>query len=149
MPPFIRRWKGWDWFTPAPVRHLPFEEREKYLRKARELARQSWEVKWRPGCQLAIYFLVLNCVLSSFVGALSPQHPLWSFWGGLVTAIVVAISLYALWHERRLYRQALRQVLFEASVCPCYCFDCGYYLEGFEGRECPVCGVVVRKAVEG
>ncbi len=42
------------------------------------------------------------------------------------------------WYRHR-FREALRQLLLEAGIRPGICFECGYYLEGFEGNECPAC----------
>jgi hypothetical protein len=55
---------------------------------------------------------------------------------------VVCIGTSLIWQRRR-FREALRQELLAAGICPAFCFECGYNLEGYEGKACPVCDAVL------
>ena len=136
MPPFFRsdRLWGWDWTTPKELRHLPWQLRDRLVAEARAAADRHpvYTRVYRGACLLfvALFFLP---VVYPLIPALSP------FLGTYLWLVVLAAFLGAHILKQSLFRRLLRQKLTEAGHRPRYCFECGYYLEGFEGNECPGC----------
>ena len=135
MPPFLRRrvFRGWDWFTPRAIQHLPWRDQHR-------LNREAWEVVRRhPRYRLMARSLpVLGSLAMGLAGlTILLKWPfviyplcLLSFLAQQVTGII--------WQRRR-FREALRQRLLDAGIRPAFCFECGYNVEGYEGNECPAC----------
>lgn len=135
MPPYLRRrlFRGWDWFTPRTLRHLPWRERER-------LEREAWKsVERHPRFWLMGKFLpLLNGFLMCFSALIlflkiSPiLYPI------QILFYLVLSAIRLVW-QRRQFRKALQQQLFVEAIRPSLCFECGYDLEGYEGSACPAC----------
>jgi hypothetical protein len=135
MPPYPRRrlFRGWDWFTPGEIQHLPWRERER-------LTQEAWQIVERPPrYRLMVRVLPL---LRSFVLCFAVLAHFLKWSGFIYSALILAClleSVIGLVWQRRHFRSALRETLLESGVRPCNCFECGYDLEGYEGNDCPAC----------
>ena len=135
MPPYLRRrlFRGWDWFTPREIQHLPWRERE-------HLTQEAWKaVRRHPRYWLMVRFLPLLCSLAMCLAALASilkLSPLISL--AIVLAFLPQSVTEFVWKRRR-FREALSLLLLDADVRPHSCFECGYELEGYEGKDCPAC----------
>ena len=135
MPSYLRRrlFRGWDWFTPRALQHLPWHEQER-------LSREAWEVVPRhPRYWLVGRLLPFLVCLALGVAALGPLLGMSPLMGLLIDLLVpIAIVTMLVWQRRR-FREALWEKLLDAGIRAGSCFECGYDLEGYEGKECPVC----------
>jgi hypothetical protein len=135
MPPYLRRrlFRGWDWFTPRAIRHLPWREQER-------LSQEAWEaVRRHPHCWLIGRLLPLLVSLAMGFAALSLLLGMSSLIFPLIDLLfLISIVTMLVWLRRR-FREALRKKLFDTGIRPGFCFECGYELEGYEGKECPAC----------
>ncbi len=142
MPQYLRRnlFRGWDWFTPREIQHLPWRERERLIRGA-------WETLSRlPGYRFVSRWIPIIITLPVQIMVFTRFFLSIRFDFLLVIIIYLAWILLTIlgfvssvvWYRHR-FRKALRQLLLEAGIRPGICFECGYYLEGFEGNECPAC----------
>jgi hypothetical protein len=140
MSQYIRQRRPWAWLTTREVEHLPFFERE----RLRELARQEVYNDWLCRCIRVLTGLAGLATLGILIcgpKVVWPADPV-----GLPSPLVCSMfSLLALgWlRERNVFRRAMRAQLLAQGVCPAYCFECGYFTEGFQGSECPSCGAAL------
>lgn len=139
MPPFIRNRRGWDWFSPREIRHLPCEQRTQLVRDAMAAAQRHWTFRAIPVCGLMVGITSM-CTLN-LRHFLHPTFLLATQLLGFITFLSLGIG--TLWHQRRIYRRSLREAVESQGIAPAACFDCGYDVEGFTGAECPVCGTVL------
>jgi len=159
MPPYIRRRRSWDWFTPADLTHLPVSVRKRLDETARRNV-EGDRSDQRAGCLFAACIMVvlfLICAggttaeyLRETIDYSSPSAPL-EYEAYLVskdlfmlgaygfTVVLVCLPLYEMIKSRQLYRRYLRELMLAEGIRPRLCFECRYYVEGFEGSECPNC----------
>jgi hypothetical protein len=136
MPPFVRRRRGWDWFTPAEIKHLPATERQSIVAAAWKAVRtDTW-----PQRMVLIVLPVVGClvVLAEVLMSQVPAHIAFLGW-----VIPISVLSVVFWRQRTVFRRTIRQQLWDAGIRPCFCFECGYYVEGFEGLDCPNCGTAL------
>jgi hypothetical protein len=81
-------------------------------------------------------FLVCLAMGFAALGPLLGMSPLIRLLIGLL--FLIAIVAMLVWQRSR-FREALREKLLDAGIRAKFCFECGYDLEGYEGKECPVC----------
>jgi predicted Zn-ribbon and HTH transcriptional regulator len=135
MPPYLRQrlFRGWDWFTPREIQHLPWREQERLMKRA-------WEdIRLHPRYRLVSVWLPFVGASVALLSVINMFLKIRSYVNIILMSISIIQSIITLVWQRQRFRQALRQKLLEAHVRPCKCFECGYYLEGFEGNECPSC----------
>jgi hypothetical protein len=136
MPPYLRKFRGWDWFTPAEVRHLPVSEQQRLIKPAHRAAIKDKYL-------LGLILLVLGGLFAA--GWLrdpdlsDSSHQLSLALSGLAVLVGVLIPF----RYRAVLRRALRTQMLAEGIRPAVCFQCRYFTEGFEGAECPVCGAVL------
>ncbi len=138
MPPYIRRFRGWDWVTPRTIQHLPWREQDRFTQEAWVAVRRHRRyrvVRWLPA---SLSVLAGGLVV---LGLLLKPTMLICLLIMLALLLVYGIAWGVLVWRSRLFREALRQKLFDAGIRPGICFECGYDLEGYEGKECPACDV--------
>jgi len=150
MPQYLRRrFRGWDWFTPRAIRHLPWREQERLIHEAAEIVRRHpryWLMR-RLLPFLAALAMVAAAVVQLF------KMPLFRFLLlELIFLICISIFLVSIvtgfvWHRGR-FQAALRQTLLDAGIRPTFCFECGYNLEGYEGNECPACDALLLRQAD-
>lgn len=144
MPPYLRRriFRGWDWFTPREIQHLPWQEQERLVRAAREIVRRHRRkrlvMRLAPLLNLLLAILVMIGLLShiSFFFIL------------LIFSVQIAVSIGSMIWQRKFFREALQQMLLDAGLRPHFCFDCGYRLDGYEGTECPACDALLLRPAD-
>jgi hypothetical protein len=138
MPPYIRRFRGWDWFTPRAIQHLPWQEQERLTQEAWEAVHRHprYQLVTRPLPWLNIFLMGLMALDQLLLKTSSLIYLLI-----VLTLLAQSVGL-GIW-RRRLFRKALRQKLLDAGICPRICFGCGYNLEGYEGKACPACDVLL------
>ncbi|MGH7171333.1 MAG: hypothetical protein ACRELF_12750 [Gemmataceae bacterium] len=135
MPPYLRRrlYRGWDWFSPRALRHLPWREQER-------LSQEAWEaVRRHPRFWLIgrlLHLLALLAAVLTGLGLVLGMFPQIYLLFDLTFPVLIVTEF--VWQRRR-FREALRQKLLDASIRPAFCFECGYDIEGYEGNECPAC----------
>lgn len=140
MPPYIRRFRGWDWFTPRAIQHLPWREQERLTQAAWGVVRRDHRHRLVTWLRASMTFLVMGLV---GLGQLLKLSLLISL---LILLALLVHSMAGVW-RRRLFREALRQKLLDAALRPRICFECGYDLEGYQGKECPACDApLIRQA---
>lgn len=148
MPHFIRKRRGWDFFTPAEIKHLPIEEQKRVLEAVGEAMRCDGrlfrQAVWSLSIFAAIYPLLYVAELVALAQAASPEWELFSA-GGIFLLLACPAIPIAAYAVRRHYflRATLRRYLWDAVIRPAVCFECRYYVEGFEGDECPNCGAAL------
>jgi len=135
--PFIKPARGLDWFTPAELKHLPWEVRNRIQTQAREAVYRNRPYRWIFGMAV---FLYLVHTVGQFFGLDRLFHHFMFNLDSAINFVACAVILGWLVLERRLMRRERRRLLLEAGLRPGRCFDCGYYLEGYDGDECYVCG---------
>ncbi len=136
MPPFIRRRSaGWDWFTPAAVRHLPLEQRDLLLSQTLNLVERHWYFRWKIP---ALSFVLTIGSMYGLEWVRGSKYILF-----FVLFMVFILGPFHSVYQRSIYRQTLRRLMLEARVRPGYCFDCGGFLEGYTGDECYICGAAL------
>ncbi|HWG45829.1 MAG TPA: hypothetical protein VN688_23915 [Gemmataceae bacterium] len=136
MPPYLRRFRGWDWFTPRAIQHLPWQEQERLTQEVWGAVRRH-RCHWlMTGCLPLLSLLIMNLVIFSFQLKTSSLIRLLKWLAMLVFGTIWVGTV--VW-QRRIFREALRQKLLDAGLRPRICFECGYNVEGYEGKECPAC----------
>lgn len=147
MPQFIRRRDEFDWLTPPAIRHLSAEEQHRLIDIAKKESRKGRNRFGRA--VLGAYFIVF--VIGAFteeklipLAKIPPVPPLLKFLGGLgilMSSFAILVFIYV--YQKRIFDRALRAQMLADGIRPCYCFDCGYYTEGFQGNDCPNCGAAL------
>ena len=143
MPPFIRpRFRRWDWFTPSAIRHLPLAERVRLVRETREVVQRHPVYRSFPF--LLLLYPTFFWLTYTFRKVL-PMKLMAVLMCTFILLSLVLLVVAVLW-RRSLFRRTLRQKLLDAGIRPRVCFECGYYVEGFEGAECPSCDAPLIRA---
>src|SRR5262245_57684117 len=142
MPAYERRRRPWDWFTLAEIKHLPAAERDTIMRIARKAAVEDRPLGSPQVANLGLVFLVFLLL------ALGRAYAAASFFGEYFVVVAfysfaLLVALGAGLRSRTIIRRSVREQLFARNICPAYCFDCGAFTEGYEGKECPVCGTAL------
>ena len=111
------------------------------LREQERMTQEAWEAVRRHRCYrlpILLSFLAVGPVMLGLLLNVST----------LIHLLLVLFSLvqWVAWFgvivwQRRLFRKALWQKLLDADIRPRICFECGYNMEGYEGKECPACDV--------
>jgi hypothetical protein len=73
MPPYIRRNRGWDWFTPAEITHVARPERVELLKEARQKASADRFHHLLTGWSILLFASVLCCILAPVSTFLTPD----------------------------------------------------------------------------
>jgi hypothetical protein len=142
MPQFVRKRRGWDWFTPKTLRHLPPDVRERITKGAAKSAHQRSRL-----LRLAVLAGMSVAAAGQFwlAGKIRSRNATQFLFEALLAfqgLILLGMVGVGLWY-RRLFHGAIRDELWNAGIRPAACFDCGYYTEGFDGDECPSCGAAL------
>ncbi len=138
MPPYLRRrFRGWDWITPRAIQHIPWRERERITREAEATIRQHPRFRFVMWLPIALNLFTVSLITFGLLWTRAPL--LLGVLMGLAMMAQGAATVGAIvWRHRHFYT-ALRQILFDAGIRPRICFECGYEVEGYEGKECPAC----------
>ena len=157
MPHFIRRRHGLDWFTPGELAHLPIQIRKRLIETARQNVEQD-KLNRKMARIFGYWFLgtwLLTCgsipflALGDFLGLISQPVSdflfpslIWLGFGlfGLMMVFGVPFTIVL---KYKLYRRHVRELMLTEGIRPALCFDCRYYVEGFEGDQCPNCGAML------
>src|SRR5581483_10293834 len=105
MPQFVRKRRGWDWFTPGREHHLPREEMNRLVNAARD-------VSMKDGLQLFFVFPMLLSYVVAFWIPIMQRELLVSFsvraGFALLVAVPVLICGGSLYRRRQVFRRTLR-----------------------------------------
>jgi uncharacterized paraquat-inducible protein A len=148
MPFYLRPRRSWftagDWRVPAEIRHLPRCEIRRLLAEARCRAGMRG---FRLGLIL-LQMLWVPVMVSFILDGYFPEGGSFERLGMCLLAVLPLLVFggWGAYRFRRRFRAALRELLLTEHIRPAVCFECRYFTEGFEGSECPVCGIVLYRS---